>query len=79
MGRSIHNQRFERLWRDLFTGCVSYFYHLFYHLEGEALLDQDDDADILALHDYISSKTARPSWIIFDWGGATIVLEQNGI
>lgn len=49
MGRSIHNQRIERLWRDLFTGCVSYFYNLFYHLEGEALLDPDDDADILAL------------------------------
>ena len=50
MGRSVHNQRIERLWRDLFAGCVSYFYYLFYHLEGEMLLDPDDDADIQALH-----------------------------
>ena len=50
MGRSVHNQRIERLWRDLFAGCVSYFYYLFYHLEEEALLNPDDDADIQALH-----------------------------
>ena len=28
-GRSVHNQRIERLWRDLFTECTSYFYTLF--------------------------------------------------
>jgi hypothetical protein len=31
-GRSVHNQRVERFWRDLFVSCVSVFYHLFYHL-----------------------------------------------
>ena len=50
MGRSVHNQRIERLWRDLFSGCVSYFYNLFYHLEAEDLLDPENEADILALH-----------------------------
>ena len=32
-GRSVHNQRIERLWRDLFCGCVASFYFLFYALE----------------------------------------------
>ena len=39
-GRSVHNQRIERLWRDLFSGCICYFYHLFYFMEGEGILDQ---------------------------------------
>ena len=31
---SIHNQRF---WRDMFMGCVYYFYTLFRHLEESSL------------------------------------------
>ena len=28
-----HNQRIERLWIDIFLGCVSFLYSLFYSLE----------------------------------------------
>ena len=28
-GHSVHNQRIERLWRDVFCGCVSLCYHIF--------------------------------------------------
>jgi hypothetical protein len=38
-GRSVHNQRIERLWRDLYTGCTNMYYDLFYFLEDEGLLD----------------------------------------
>ena len=34
VGKSVHNQKIERLWRDLFHGCISFFYHLFYHMHG---------------------------------------------
>ena len=27
MGQSTHNQRIEQLWRNLFSGCVSFYYH----------------------------------------------------
>ena len=36
-GRSVHNQRIERFWRDLFSGCTSLFYNLFYHMESSGL------------------------------------------
>ena len=49
MGRSVHNQRIEILWRDMFTGCVCYFYYLFYHLEAEALLDTENEADAVVV------------------------------
>ena len=26
VGKSVHNQRIERFWRDLFIGCTSVFY-----------------------------------------------------
>uniref|UniRef100_A0A1X7TUM3 Integrase catalytic domain-containing protein n=1 Tax=Amphimedon queenslandica TaxID=400682 RepID=A0A1X7TUM3_AMPQE len=48
-GRSVHNQRIERLWRDVFTECTSYYYSLFYALEDSGLLDQSSEADIFAL------------------------------
>ncbi|KAG1925077.1 hypothetical protein F2P79_025774 [Pimephales promelas] len=32
-GRSIHNQRIERLWRDVYTQVLDFFHALFYHLE----------------------------------------------
>lgn len=49
-GRSTHNQRIERLWRDLFTGCISFFYYLFYSLEDIGLLDINCPCDLYALH-----------------------------
>lgn len=49
-GRSTHNQRIERLWRDLFTGCISFFYFLFYSLEDNGLLDINSCFDVYALH-----------------------------
>ena len=49
-GRSVHNQRIERFWRDLFTGCTSLFYHLFYHLQDSGMLNSDDPVDLWCLH-----------------------------
>ena len=49
-GKSTHNQRIERLWRDVFTGVLSYYYKLFYFLEDEGVLDPLNPKCIAALH-----------------------------
>ena len=49
-GRSVHNQRIERLWRDLFIACTSLFYNLFYFMEDHGLLDPTDEIHLFALH-----------------------------
>lgn len=49
-GTSVHNQRVERLWRDVYMSCTSLFYHLFYSLEDCGLLDPDNEIHLYALH-----------------------------
>ena len=38
-GKSTHNQRIERLWRDVYTDVLNIFYELFYFMEDEGILD----------------------------------------
>jgi len=49
-GRSVHNQRIERLWRDLFNGCTRLYYNLFYKLENEGKLDITNAVHLYCLH-----------------------------
>ena len=49
-GRSTHNQRIERLWRDVHRCATQLYYRLFYHLEDRGLLDPLNDIHIFALH-----------------------------
>jgi hypothetical protein len=49
-GRSVHNSRIERLWRDVYYGVVQTFYSLFYYLESNDLLDTDSELDIWCIH-----------------------------
>lgn len=49
-GRSVHNQRIERLWRDMFSGCIFVFYHLFCYMEACGVLDITNELHLAALH-----------------------------
>lgn len=50
VGKSVHNQRIERMWRDVFQGVLGLYRDLFYHLELLSLLDPCSDVDIFSLH-----------------------------
>ena len=50
VGRSIHNQRIECLWRDVFQGALKFYYGLFYHLESIGILDPNSDIHLFCLH-----------------------------
>ena len=49
-GRSVHNQRIERLWRDVFSACVLLYYSLFCHMEDVGILDINNNIHLFCLH-----------------------------
>lgn len=49
-GRSTHNQRIERLWRDVYRIALCSFYNLFYELESDNILDPANDVHLFTLH-----------------------------
>ena len=49
-GSSIHNQRIERLWRDVYRCVCCTFHEVFYYLEAQGLLDPDNECDLFVLH-----------------------------
>ena len=49
-GSSVHNQRIERLWRDVYRCVCCSFHEVFYFLEAQGLLDPANDCDLFVLH-----------------------------
>ena len=76
-GRSVHNQRIERLWRDLYSGCVSLFYN-FYFLEDIGLLDCNAPTDLYALHFVFSSSNSEAAGLFFREGWDNHRLRTEG-
>ena len=66
-GRSTHNQRIERLWRDMYQGVLHLYKELFYFLEDMDYLDPDNEIHLCALH-YVFCE--RINNHLYEWTNA---------
>ena len=48
-GSSVHNQRIERLWRDVRSTMIQTYRNIFYYMENQQLLDPDNDLHLYCL------------------------------
>ena len=49
-GRSVHNQRIERIWAEVNRVSSAYYKDLFQFMEESEILDAQDELDLYALH-----------------------------
>lgn len=49
-GSSLHNQRIERIWRDVYRCVCSTYHEIFYSLETLGALEPDSETDLFVLH-----------------------------
>ena len=76
-GRSTHNQRIERLWRDLYSGCVCFFYNFFHFLEDAGILDINNPLDVYCLQ-FIALPAIQHHLNLFREGWANHPLRTEG-
>lgn len=77
-GESVHNQRIERLWRDVFMHVLHSFYNEFYSFEDNGTLDPANDIHKLSLHlVYLPEIQSRLSRFREAWNHHCLRTENN--
>lgn len=77
-GLSVHNQRIERLWKDVNLYVTSCFSNLFYYMESLEILDPLDEVHLFALH-YIYKPRINQALKLFatQWNSHPLSIERN--
>lgn len=77
-GPSIHNQRIERLWRDVFIQVIHHYYYIFYSFEEQQILDPDDDVHRYSLQMvYLPEIQGRLDAFRSAWNNHKLRTERN--
>jgi hypothetical protein len=77
-GRFIHNQRIERMWKDVFAYILQYFYNLFYFMESQDILDPDNELHLFALqYIYIPRVNRALDYFTDQWNNHPMSTERN--
>ncbi|KAL0961755.1 hypothetical protein UPYG_G00331290 [Umbra pygmaea] len=77
-GKSVHNQRIERLWRDVFVGVTSIYHNILHTLEDSHLLDISNSCHLFSCH-YVFLPRIQASLDVFSegWDNHPIRTERN--
>ena len=77
-GSSVHNERIERLWRDVSRSVIIPFKEIFGDLEEQNILDVDNDVDLYCLHEvFIDRINSSLSDFIGSWNSHPLTSENN--
>ena len=77
-GSSTHNERIERLWRDVMRCVSSIYYGVFKQLEDEGKLDPLNELDVYCLHKvYLPRINTALKSFVESWNHHPVSTEQN--
>ena len=67
VGKSVHNQRIEWLWRDVYVGVIKFYHDLFLYMQTIHVLDPDNEIHLFSLH---FVYVPRINYHLQQWTGA---------
>ncbi|XP_032360272.1 uncharacterized protein zgc:174680 [Etheostoma spectabile] len=77
-GKSVHNQRVERLWRDVWMAITCVYYELLHSLEEDCLLDPSNSLHLFCAHYVFVPRLQRDLDTFKEgWDNHAMRTEQN--